>query len=230
MKDNDYIRVIVSDVHLGSAHSKEDDFFSFIKETYFDELIINGDFLDLIKCPDFSSRTLDIINYLIETKKKIIYIIGNHDNPIYNFKNLKFCNVEFKTKYSFDYCNRKYFITHGDNYDSGLVKYSSFMKLVSVIQNFLEKTFSIDLGTFWAKIINKKNMIKSFWDIVNSNINSDVVIIGHLHKPEVLIWVDENSVVKTYANTGDWVFNKTYIEVRDGVLRLKRYKGKQLDS
>ena len=224
MKKKDYVRVIISDVHLGSFFSKESDLLSFLKKTYFDELIINGDFLDLIKCPDFKSTTADIINYIIESNKKIIYIIGNHDQPLLSFSSKRIANIEFCTNYSFLYEGRSYFVTHGDNYDSGLVKLKFFMKAISLFQNFIERTFNVDLGSIWAKFINKKNMIKSFWSIVDSNITSDVVVIGHLHKPEVLIWVDEESRVKTYANTGDWVENKTYIEVKNGMLRLKKYK------
>ena len=74
-------------------------------------------------------------------------------------------------------------------------------------------------------IIKRKERVKSFWSIVDSKKDFDVIIIGHLHKPEVLIWVDEKSSVKTYANTGDWVENNTYIEISNGLLRLKKYKG-----
>lgn len=220
---SDLVRIVISDVHLGSFSSKEKKLFDFLKSTYFDELIINGDFLDIIKCPNFTEDTLDILNFLIESKKKVVYIIGNHDRPIINFSGKSFLNIEFCTSYSFDYSGRRYFVTHGDNYDSGLVKYDVIMKVISVVQNFFEKYFKIDIGTIWANFVNKKNKIKEFWSIVDSNISHDVVIIGHVHRPEVLIWVDKDSMVKTYANTGDWVVNNTYIEIKDGMLRLKKY-------
>lgn len=220
----DICRIVISDVHLGSIHSNELDLLEFLKTKEFDELIINGDFLDLIKCPDFNSSSLDIINYLIESKKRVIYIIGNHDNPIKEFSDKSLVNIEFKTSYSFKYYDRNYFITHGDNYDSGLVRYPGIMKLVSIIQDFIERMAGINLSSILSKLIRKKERVKSFWSIVDSKIDSDVVIIGHLHRPEVLIWVDENSRVKTYANTGDWVENNTYIEISNGLLRLKKFK------
>lgn len=220
----DICRIVISDVHLGSIHSNEEDLLSFLKEKDFDELIINGDFLDLIKCPDFKPSSLEIINYLVESEKKIIYIIGNHDSPIKDFSGKNFANIEFKTSYSFEYFDRKYFITHGDNYDSGLVKYSNVMKLISLIQDFIERMVGLNLSSILSRITRNKERVKSFWNIVDSKIDSDVVIIGHTHRPEVLIWVDENSRVKTYANTGDWVENNTYIEISNGLLRLKKYK------
>ena len=99
---------------------------------------------------------MDIIDYIIKSNKKIIYIIGNHDQNIISFSNKKVCNIEFCTSYSFEYEDRKYFVTHGDNYESGLVRLNFFMKVVSIIQNFIEKKFSINLGSIWAKFINKK--------------------------------------------------------------------------
>ena len=93
----DICRIIISDVHLGSINSNESDLLRFLKEKDFDELIINGDFLDLIKCPDFKPSSLEIINYLIESEKRIIYIIGNHDSPIRSFSDKRLANVEFKT-------------------------------------------------------------------------------------------------------------------------------------
>ena len=46
----DICRIVISDVHVGSVHSNENDLLNFLKSKKFDELIINGDFLDLIKC------------------------------------------------------------------------------------------------------------------------------------------------------------------------------------
>lgn len=220
----DICRIVISDVHVGSVHSNENDLLNFLKSKKFDELIINGDFLDLIKCPDFSPKSLEILDFLINSEKKIIYIIGNHDNPIKSFEGRSLSNIEFKTSYNFIYCERRYFITHGDNYDSGLVRYPGIMKVVSLIQYLLEKTFGVNLSLLLSKIKGNKNRVKSFWNIVDCNKDFDVTIIGHLHNPEVLIWVNKDGVVKTYANTGDWVENNTYIEISNGLLRLKKYK------
>ena len=51
----------------------------------------------------------------------------------------------------------------------------------------------------------------------------DVFIMGHTHIPEVVIWVDENEKIKTYANIGDWVEHSTYILIKDKQLRLKTF-------
>ena len=227
----DYVRIVISDVHLGSKHSKECELYSFLQETYFDELIINGDFLDLLKGPIFSKTSFEIINYIIETNKKVIYIIGNHDIQLKNFIGMSLKNIEFRKEYSFDYAGRRYYIIHGDGYDTGLVHFTFAMKIVSVFQDFFENYFNIDIGSWWAGILNKKAKVKSFWNIVNSKLDTDVCIVGHNHRPEVLIWVDKHSNIKTYANTGDWLCNNTYIEIKDDRLRLKKYyKDKQMED
>ena len=48
--------------------------------------------------------------------------------------------------------------------------------------------------------------------------------MGHSHRPEEVIWVDQNEEIKTYVNTGDWVDHTTYAQITDGVVRLKSHK------
>ena len=48
--------------------------------------------------------------------------------------------------------------------------------------------------------------------------------MGHAHRPEVVIGVDEHEQIKTYVNTGDWVDHTTYAQITDGVVRLKSFK------
>ena len=55
------------------------------------------------------------------------------------------------------------------------------------------------------------------------NNDVDVLIVGHTYVPEVLIWIDEEEEIKTYVNTGDWVSHATYVEIEDGVVRLRNH-------
>ena len=75
----DYVRLVISDLHLGSYHAKEEHIYQLLKNTEFDELILEGDIIDFIKIPRFTKTTHKIINYLASLNKKIIYIVGNHD-------------------------------------------------------------------------------------------------------------------------------------------------------
>ena len=58
------------------------------------------------------------------------------------------------------------------------------------------------------------------------NKDADVFIMGHTHMPEVVIWVNEDEIIKTYVNTGDWVEHSTYVLIKDGQLRLKNFVDK----
>ena len=40
----------------------------------------------------------------------------------------------------------------------------------------------------------------------------------------VLIWVDKNENIKTYVNCGDWVYNCTYVIIKDKQVRLRKWE------
>ena len=104
-----------------------------------------------------------------------------------------------------------------------MVKWRYTIELISFFQNMIERVFGFDLTTWWANRQIKKRQLKRIWDLVKWNEDSDVFIMGHTHNPEVLIWVDKNEKIKTYINTGDWVNNCTYVIIRDGHVRLRKY-------
>ncbi len=112
----------------------------------------------------------------------------------------------------------------GDEYDTGLVKKEYLMQLVSFVQNAFERLFKIDLTTLYANWKLKKRKLIRIWDIISWNKDIDVLIMGHTHVPEVLIWVDKNEKIKTYINSGDWVGNCTYVIIKDGQVRLRKYE------
>ena len=48
--------------------------------------------------------------------------------------------------------------------------------------------------------------------------------MGHCHAPEAVIWVDEDQNIKTYVNSGDWVFHTTFVSINDGIVRLQKFE------
>ena len=75
----DYVRLIISDVHLGSFYSKEKELLQFLQNVEFDELILAGDIIDFIKIPTFTKKTIKFVETLKSKNKPIVYVIGNHD-------------------------------------------------------------------------------------------------------------------------------------------------------
>ena len=67
----------------------------------------------------------------------------------------------------------------------------------------------------------KRRKLRRIWDILKWNDDVDVIIMGHSHHPEAIIWVDNKQAIKTYVNCGDWVSHQSWVSIKDGVVRLK---------
>ena len=215
MKDKDYVRLIISDLHLGSLYSKEDQLCNMVNEIEFDELILAGDIIDFIKVPTFTKRTIKFIETLKRKAKPIIYIIGNHDINLTEFQGKAIAGVKFVDKYEFEYSGRKYKVMHGHQFDTGIVTWRFSMKIVSIFQDMLERWLKWDLATWLVKRKLKKRKLRRVWDILQWNKEADVFIMGHTHIPEAVIWIDEDEKIKTYVNTGDWVEHQTYAIIKN---------------
>ena len=167
---------------------------------------------------------MKIINHIQSFKGPVKYIVGNHDDAFESFIGEHIGNIEFMSEYNFNYEGRNYRIQHGDQYDTGIVKQRYVIRFVSVIQNIIERYFKVNLSKWWTAKQIKKRKLKRIWDIVQWNKGADVFIMGHTHNPEVLIWVDKEEKIKTYVNTGDWVDNCTYVIIKDGQVRLRKWE------
>ena len=196
---------------------------SFLQTVEFDELVLAGDIIDFIKIPQFTETTIKIFDYIAKLDKKIVYVVGNHDIAFEKFIGKQFAHIEFVSKYEFEYGDRTYRIQHGDQYETGLVHYRFTMNVISIFHDMLERFFKKNLAALLVKMFVKKKKIKRIWNIIKWNDDVDVFIMGHTHIPEVVIWVDPNENIRTYANTGDWVEHSTYIILKDNKLRLKKY-------
>ena len=222
--DKDYVRLVISDLHLGSLHAKEEKIYQLLKQTEFDELILAGDIIDFIKVPTFTKSSGLLFEFVMKLKKPIIYIVGNHDIGFRRLIGEKVGNISFVDQYDFEYCNRKYRIQHGDQYEKGVVHWRFFMRFVSILQDFLERRLKFNLASWWVSLFKKKHQLKRIWDIIkNWNDDADVFIMGHTHHPEAIVWVDKYENIKTYVNTGDWIENLTYVIIKDGHVRLKNF-------
>ena len=145
-------RVVISDLHIGSTHCREEDLLHFIQTVECDELVLAGDVVDFIKIPSFTSKTAELLKTLSRFKK-VIYIIGNHDHSLASFIDRTISNIEFYHRYEFMDGNRKFRIEHGDQYDTSFWhQYTEgfLIKLISVFQDWIERTWDVDLATWWA--------------------------------------------------------------------------------
>jgi len=216
-------RVIISDTHIGTRFYKSLELLSFLESEDCDELVLAGDIIDFIKIPVFTERCLQILEKMGDAKR-IIYVVGNHDEGLMGVVGKKIMGVEFVKRYDFEDEGRVFRVEHGDSYDKGALANRVFVKFLSVIQNILEFTFNFDFTTWWTEIQIKKHKLRSIINILRHHPKVDVFIMGHTHIPEALIWVDEDQNIKTYINAGDWVTHQTYVTVTDGVARLRKFE------
>ena len=216
-------RIIISDTHIGTKFYKSSELLSFLKSAEFDELVLAGDIIDFIKIPVFTEKCMEILESIDCENKRVVYVVGNHDESLVGLVGKNFFNVEFTKRHDFEEGGRKFRIEHGDAYDKGVLHNRLFVKILSVLQNILEFTFGFDFTTWWTEIQIKKHKLRSIIHILRHHPKIDVFIMGHTHIPEAVIWIDENQHIKTYINAGDWVTHQTYVTVTDGVARLCKF-------
>jgi len=216
-------RIIISDTHIGSKYYQGEALANFLKEVEYDQLILAGDIIDFIRIPVFTRRALEIAK-AIDFSKEIIYIVGNHDTPLKGFIGEEHFGMKFVSKYEFQDGGRRFRVEHGDDYDDvGFIHNNIIMSFISVSQSCIEHWFEINVTDLYTDWKVKRRKLRRIWDILKRNNDVDVFIMGHSHTPEAIIWVEPDQVIKTYVNSGDWVSHKTYVEIDDGVARLKKY-------
>ena len=215
-------RLIISDTHIGSMFYKKDELLKLLKTKEYDQLILNGDIIEFLRGPVFTPMALEILN-AIDYNKEIIYVIGNHDTALADLIGEQYHKVRFVKEFCFSEAGREFRVEHGDRFETGIVHRRQTMRLISILQDLLERYFRIDITSLVTNFKIKKRKLKKLWDIIDMNDGVDVLIIGHLHIPEVVIWIDEDEHIKTYVNSGDWVQHATYVEIDDGVVRLRNF-------
>lgn len=212
-------RLIISDLHIGSMFSKENDILSVLKKETYDELILAGDIIDFIRIPKFTKKSLDIFNFLINLKAPIVYIVGNHDIAFQDFINHSSDNIKFLKTYEFEDNNKKIRIEHGDDYDNFIIKWEHIMNIICVIANLIERFFHIDISNYYEKYRTKQRNKINIKHIIQKNTDVDIFIMGHTHKPEIVEnIINDNKII--YGNTGDWIQHKSYIILDNGSVKL----------
>ena len=213
-------RIVISDVHIGSNSYNGKELASFLNRAEYDQLILAGDIIDFIKIPTFTDSFIDIFE-AIDFSKEIIYVVGNHELSLKRLVGKSFKNIKFVKEYEFVDNGRRFRVEHGDQYEKGIVHYDFLMKVISIVHDWIERAFNIDLATWYVERKLKKRKLRRIWDILKWNDDVDVIIMGHSHHPEAIIWVDNKQQIKTYVNSGDWVSNQSWVLIEDGVVRLK---------
>ena len=238
---NNYKTIFLSDLHIGSTQCNAEMLLSFLKYNESEKLVLVGDIIDLwalSKRIYFPQTHNTIIQKLLKKSRngtEIIYIPGNHDEPLRDYDNTSFGNIHIKNSYIHTTINdKKFLVIHGDEYDVITLNHKWLSKIGNVgydllidanrLMKWIQKLLNIN-STFSlsAYIKNKvKNIVQVISDYEESLVetiqdkNLDGIICGHIHHAEIKVIKD-----KLYLNCGDFVESHTAIvEHFDGTLEL----------
>ncbi len=241
-----YNTVVVSDVHLGALHSRVDEACDFLESIRCNKLILNGDIIDGWQLDKKQKRQWKssytrffsiIMEMMSEDDTEVIYLRGNHDDFLDNLTPLKLSNISIVKDYILESAGKRFYVTHGDVFDS----VTSNMKWLSVLGdkgynvllwvNGMYNRYRIKNGKPYYslsqavkhKVKQAVSFISGFEDMLADLARTkgcDGVICGHIHYPE-----DRMIGNIRYLNSGDWVESLSALtEDEDGIWRIFRYR------
>jgi UDP-2,3-diacylglucosamine pyrophosphatase LpxH len=230
----------ISDLHLGTKHSRANDLLDFLRHTDSEYLYLVGDIFDgwaLSRNWFWAPSHNDVVQKLLRKARKgahIVYIPGNHDEFARDYTGHRFGDIFVArdcTHLLLD--GRTLLILHGDEFD-GIIRYARWLQVLGAIAygfalglNSLVNRIRLALGRpYWSlsaylKQRTKKALqyVDDFEKLVAEKARMegvDGVVCGHIHRAEMR---DIDGI--QYLNTGDWVESCTaLIEHLDGRLEL----------
>ena len=244
-----YRSIFISDVHLGTRYAQAQKLLEFLRDNEAEHLYLVGDIIDgwAIKRKIYWGQAQsDLIQKLLRKARKgteVTFITGNHDEfirpflPLFLGDHLKVINE--CSHFGLD--GKKYFVTHGDFFDSitmnsrwlthiGDLGYDMLLYLNKYI-NRIRKLFRIN--RYWSLSKYAKESVKTSLNFITGfeevlavhakELGYDGIICGHIHKAEHKM-ID--GII--YLNCGDWVENCTaVVETLEGEWKIIRLQPNQ---
>lgn len=237
-----YKTIFISDVHLGTRFAQAEKLIDFLKENESENLFLVGDIIDgwsIKRKFVWPQSHSDVIQKVLRKARKgtnVYLITGNHDEFLRPFVPL-ILGDKLKISNEFTYTSlseKKYYITHGDFFDSitmtkkwlailGDYGYD-FLLYINHILNKIRRTFKINSQWSLSKYIKDNvkssvNFINDFEKVLTDHAKHkgyDGIICGHIHKAEQR---DINGI--EYKNCGDWVEScSAIVETYEGEFKI----------
>lgn len=224
-----YRTIVISDVHLGTQGSKAKEIVNFFKQFYCDTLILNGDIIDgwqLKKQGSWKKKHSaffrQILKAIDEYNTKVVYLRGNHDDFLDQILPINIGkNFSIQRDMILESGQKKFFVTHGDVFDS----ITSNMKWLAYLGD-IGYTFLLTINKFYnqfrrmrglpyfslsalikSKVKAAVNYVSDFEEKLTELAiaeSCDGVICGHIHQPAIR---EIGNLI--YMNSGDWVESMT---------------------
>ena len=242
-----YRTVVISDVHLGSAYAKVKEVGDFLSSVDCDRLVLNGDIIDGWQIQRKSAakrwnsdytRFMKIIMKMMENHNtEVIYLRGNHDDFLDNLVPVNLSNISFLRDYVLESEGHRFFVTHGDVFDSVTSKMEWLAKLGDIsytallkFNNFYNRMRARRGKPYFSMSQAIKHKVKKAVSFVSGfermladlarSKHCDGVICGHIHYPE-----DRMIDGIRYLNSGDLLESlSALIEDESGNWRIYRYR------
>ncbi len=224
-KEYKYKTVILSDIHLGSGGSKAGEATDFLKQNKCEKLILNGDIIDGWQLKKYGSWQKKhtaffraVLKMMEKHDTKVIYIRGNHDDFLDQVMPIVIGrNFQIRRDYILRSGDKKYFVTHGDVFDSitsgmkwlahlGDVGYT-FLLWLNKKYNQYRTWRGLPYYSLSQSVKHKVKLAVNYVSDFEEKLaelaksrNCHGIICGHIHFPAIK---DIQGI--TYMNSGDWV-------------------------
>lgn len=233
----------ISDVHLGYRDCKADYLLDFLSHIKCDTLYLVGDVIDLWALKRrfcWPTKHYQVILKFYELANKgmrVIYVPGNHDEPIRHFCGQQFGPIEIALEHEYTSADgKRMLIMHGDAMDayinlSWLTRFCGDMgynlllfinRWANRLRKWMGRPYFSLAGLIKSNIKGAKAAIETYQNEAMDEARRrgfDGVICGHIHYPALF----EKEGIR-YANTGDWIENCTaLVEDYQGRMRILHY-------
>jgi UDP-2,3-diacylglucosamine pyrophosphatase LpxH len=240
---NHYKTIIISDLHLGTAGSKAKELVSFLKQSSCDTLILNGDIIDgwqLKKYGKWKRKHTKFFTRILKMMEndntKVYYLRGNHDDFLDQILPLRIGNLSIVRDLVFESSGKRYYVVHGDIFDSITTNLKWIAKLGDLGYTFLlwlNRQYNVYREKKGLPYYSLSQFVKGKVKSAVSYINDfetqlaaiarieqcDGIICGHIHQPALK---DIDGI--QYMNSGDWVESlSALVESENGEWSLLYY-------
>lgn len=237
--------VVISDLHLGTYGCQATALLNYLNAIQPKMLILNGDIIDIWQFkkkyfPDAHLQVLQRILQLAAEGTTVYYLLGNHDEKLRFFSDLKVANLHIRNQLELIIGQDKYWVFHGDVFDIsvhsfakriaklGAIGYDNLVRINRTV-NRIRKLFRLKQVSFSKKIKHSvKNTVKHIQNFEHLALQNayrkgcDYIICGHLHQP-IMKQVTVKDKKITYLNSGDWIEHLTALEYAFGKWELYEY-------
>ena len=219
-----YKTLVISDVHLGTKGSKAKELVRFLKQVRCENLILNGDIIDGWQLRKYGKwkkhhtrffrRVLKMVE---EDNTQVTYLRGNHDDFLDQVLPMDIGHFSIKQDMVYESHGKRYFITHGDIFDSITSNWSWLAKLGDLgytLLLFINRKYNQYRRKKGLPYFSLSQQIKAqvksavaYIDSFESELvkvarkkQCDGIICGHIHQPDI-----KTIEGVEYMNSGDWV-------------------------